>query len=970
MLRSLLKPLASLKLTIVLLAASMFLVLAGTLAQRFDGIWQVQSQYFHSWLVLVPLKIFVPFHLPGAIPFIGGYPLGLLLLLNLLAAHTTRFQYAWKRAGIVLIHAGLILLLVGEGLSSAVREEGTMLIEEGGSSNYIVHSRRAELALVDTSAPEHDRHVVVPQEKLLRPRVLADPLLPFDVTVEEFLPQALIVREDAPIARGRPRATAGLTAGWVAVPRPASGVSADGREEAALYVSFHHQGRSLGRYLLSTAFEIGQPVEVAGRIWHVSLRGERAYQPFSLHLLDFAHDKYLGTDVPRNYSSLVQLRDPDRGVDRRVLIRMNEPLYYRGITFYQASFIGDTTTILQAVRNPAWSVPYIACIIGGVGLLVHFAIMLTAFLNRRQARAAVAVPVKLLEPDGPRVLPPRAGPASALVPLLALLVVALVALVPLVKRQPSSAGGFDLAAFGRLPVSFDGRIQPLDSVARNSMKVLRQRDSALLEDRTVPAIQWLLDGFTMAPRFEQYQIFRIDHPGVLDLLGLSRDEKYFSLAEIQRGAGRLIDQANAARRLPANQRDEVQARAIEQVSKLDVFATVTSAQSLYLGAPLSPGEEWRQLGDLLPASPDAPLPEIAARWVAILMAYRDQRPEDFNREVAALRQKLQVVQAPAMRRVDFEGFYNRLDPLYSAKTLYVLGLLAAALSWLLLPGPLRRAAVWLVAGALVLHTLGLVCRVYISGRPPVTNLASSAIFIGWAAAALALGLEKLMRNGVPVFVACAIAFPTLMIADRLSLDGDTMRVLVAVLDTNFWLATHVIVITLGYAATFLAGLFGLIYIATGFFTGALTKKLAADLTSMTYGVTCFALAGSFIGTVLGGIWADQSWGRFWGWDPKENGAVLIVLANAILLHARWAGWAGQRGIAGLAVFGSIVTSWSWFGTNMLGVGLHSYGFMSGAFWGLLGFVLSQLLFIGLAALPLRMWGSFGAMPGKVAAPGR
>jgi ABC-type transport system involved in cytochrome c biogenesis permease subunit len=126
---------------------------------------------------------------------------------------------------------------------------------------------------------------------------------------------------------------------------------------------------------------------------------------------------------------------------------------------------------------------------------------------------------------------------------------------------------------------------------------------------------------------------------------------------------------------------------------------------------------------------------------------------------------------------------------------------------------------------------------------------------------------------------------------------------------------------------------------------------------MMYGVICFATLLSFTGTVLGGIWADQSWGRFWGWDPKENGAVLIVLWNAIVLHARWAGLARARGVAALAVVGNIVTAWSWFGTNMMGVGLHSYGFMDSAVWWLSGFIASQLTIIGIACIPQRMWRS-------------
>jgi ABC-type transport system involved in cytochrome c biogenesis permease subunit len=204
-----------------------------------------------------------------------------------------------------------------------------------------------------------------------------------------------------------------------------------------------------------------------------------------------------------------------------------------------------------------------------------------------------------------------------------------------------------------------------------------------------------------------------------------------------------------------------------------------------------------------------------------------------------------------------------------------------------------------------------------------------------------------------------IGFCTLIIAQHLSLNGDTMEMMRAVLDSNFWLSTHVVTITVGYGATFLAGFLAIIYIVRGALTKSLDQGTADSLTRMVYGIVCFATLFSLIGTVLGGIWADQSWGRFWGWDPKENGALIIVLWNAIILHCRWGGLVKQRGLMILAVFGNVVTGWSWFGVNMLGVGLHSYGFMQSAFYWLIAFVLSQVAIIAFAALlPLEKWRSF------------
>jgi ABC-type transport system involved in cytochrome c biogenesis permease subunit len=207
-------------------------------------------------------------------------------------------------------------------------------------------------------------------------------------------------------------------------------------------------------------------------------------------------------------------------------------------------------------------------------------------------------------------------------------------------------------------------------------------------------------------------------------------------------------------------------------------------------------------------------------------------------------------------------------------------------------------------------------------------------------------------------VAAAVGFITLVIAHNLALGGDTMEMMRAVLDTNFWLATHVVAVTTGYASTFVAGFLAIVYVARGIFTTTLSEQTAKSLARMVYGIVCFATLFSFVGTVLGGIWADQSWGRFWGWDVKENGALIIVLWNALILHARWGGLIRERGLMAMAIFGNIVTSWSWFGVNMLGVGLHSYGFTDAAFRWLTLFVAGQAGLILLALLPLSSWKSF------------
>jgi ABC-type transport system involved in cytochrome c biogenesis permease subunit len=372
-----------------------------------------------------------------------------------------------------------------------------------------------------------------------------------------------------------------------------------------------------------------------------------------------------------------------------------------------------------------------------------------------------------------------------------------------------------------------------------------------------------------------------------------------------------------------------------------------------------PRNAWQNIGtNLMQTARTGEINPATKFYAEMITAYRADQPEDFNRIVGQYRAWLADRFAPQMKKADQEFFFSTMQPFYKATVIYVLALVLALLSWFNLSDWLRRSAFYLIGLAWVIHTTGLVFRMYLEGRPPVTNLYSSAIFIGWAAVILGMVLEKIYHDGIGCVVASFAGFVTLIIAHNLALSGDTMEMMRAVLDTNFWLATHVVTVTLGYASTFVAGFLAIIYILRGVFTTTLSEPTAKSLARMVYGIVCFATLFSFVGTVLGGIWADQSWGRFWGWDPKENGALLIVLWNATILHARWGGLVRERGLMNLAVFGNIVTSFSWFGVNMLGIGLHSYGFTDAAFKWLILFIGSQVTIIVLGLLPQKFWRSF------------
>jgi hypothetical protein len=399
--RKLLAPLASLRLTVVLLALSIMLVFAGTWAQIDMGIWSTLKTYFRSFLVLIPIQIFLPreWNVPGAIPFPGGFTLGGLLMLNLVTAHAVRFQFTRKRSGILLIHSGLILLLVGELVTARFAEESNMTIHEGETVSFAEDTRSIELAIIDPSDPNRDQVVVISESLLREETLIANPLLPFEIQIDDFMINSdlLNTADASPDQNARANRGIAVQRSVVAAERPmVSGVEQRGIDLPAAYVTLFANGKNLGTWLVSLYFALSsdlsrpmdqfQEVAAGGKRYLMTMRYKRNYKPYMISLIDFKHDRYLGTETPKNFSSQIRLIDPTQNEDREVLIYMNNPLRYRGETFYQASFKrGDTATILQVVRNPGWLLPYIACTVGALGMIIHFGMHLTRFLKRSAA---------------------------------------------------------------------------------------------------------------------------------------------------------------------------------------------------------------------------------------------------------------------------------------------------------------------------------------------------------------------------------------------------------------------------------------------------------------------------------------------------------------------------------------------------------------------------------------------------------
>jgi len=975
--KRLVQALASMRLTVALLGLAMVLIFVGTLAQTRLGVWQVVDTYFRAPIAWVDLGVFAPTSVGVdgvVIPLPGGLLLGMLLLVNLVFAHAHRWKALRRRPALILVHSGLIVLLLGEILTGVLADEGLMRIDEGEHAWFVEDIRAVELALVDRSAPQFDRELTVPavmlRESARSGRLIADSRLPVTIRVERWFPNAVLVR--SPHATASSPATTGL--GLEATPDPVPtgrGVDGANADMPAAYVTLARDDQPLGTWLVWAGLDESQSVTIDGRTYTLALRFVRSHLPFALELIDFQHSTFPGTTIARDFSSHLRLVDPERRTDRRVRIWMNNPLRYRGLAFYQASYKPDGTgTVLQVVRNPAWTLPYVSCGMVGVGLLWHFMSALAAFLGRRGTAASQASRGTLdVAGRTPRYL------ARSAVVVAWVLIGVILGIGRLFTPSPTP----ELDTVARLPVLADGRIKPMDTAARNVLMVAGGRSVVRAKDTTVGAVQFMLDLVTRPEAVRDLPVVRVDDPGVLALLGLSPDDGgRLRLSAIEPHWREIATQAESAAELPPSRRDPFQRAVIQLHARVNLVLAHARLHQPFLVAPLAGTTQWRSFHEAfldeaarfaggLPSDTGAvsdaapqPHPSIAY-FTTILSAYSEGDRAGFARAVKAYDDLLARDLPDARRRAHLEALFNRSEPFVGTMAVYVLGALLLLASFLLgqmanrgagrinAPSACRCAALGLLWGGVIVHTAAIGVRMFLQDRPPVTNLYSSAIFVGWAGVLVGLLVERLVPIGLPALAAASVGVGTLVVAHNLGSDGDTLQMMQAVLDSNFWLATHVVTITLGYSATFLAGGLGALSIMLGVLAHPNPAR-ERSLAKAIYAVVCFALLLSFVGTVLGGIWADQSWGRFWGWDPKENGAALVVLMNAMILHARWGGLARARGIAVLAVGGNIVTAWSWFGTNMLGVGLHSYGFMdSAALWiGL--FALSQVALIALGSV--------------------
>lgn len=559
----------------------------------------------------------------------------------------------------------------------------------------------------------------------------------------------------------------------------------------------------------------------------------------------------------------------------------------------------------------------------------------------------------------------------------------------------SAKNDLDLQHFQKLMILEEGRLKPMDTYAENVLKTI----SGKRKYRGNRAIDWFAQVVFEPQKSQKDSVFLISHPDVCHAIGLAAKEKRgrYSFSQLGPHLRNLESLAYSAAKIKNEERTVIETGIIRLYNNVYLYNQL--ANSLLFLAPREefshfiPGsssvsllqilsnkyhlsdDERKNILDWFNRFGDSPLKIICNKthpdkwespWQSLMQSFRMDRPlagELFvlsSISSAYIRGDQEAFDNGLKRfirsshkkwgdnriekKITREVLYNQLNAFYRARFFYGFALVFLMFSFLLKGNWPVRVSIGLLGGGFILQSLGIVLRMMIRSRPPVTNLYETFIFAAWMSVLIGIVLIFFKKRDVGILTGGMAGLILLMISGKYELEGDTMGMLMAVLDSNFWLATHVITITVGYAGMVISGIIGHLYVFQKFFSPQKKDILRGTFQSI-YATQAFALVFTFVGTVLGGMWADQSWGRFWGWDPKENGALVIILWSAILFHSRLSGIVGELGFS-LGAIGSIIAvALAWFGVNLLGVGLHSYGFTSGVALALAVFVCCEMVFI-------------------------
>ena len=932
--------LSSQKIVFWLLPPLMVWLFVGTVAQKYIGLYEAQKLFFENpivWLGYIPL--------PGTTSILA------VITISLCIKFIYKSRWTWKRSGVNLSHFGVLLLLIGGLIAMTTKQEGALIIFEGEKDNHVIDYYERELVIKKNDAVVN-RTSFYDLKK--NPRITLDSRVRIDI--KETCKNCSITRR---IITNDNQNKYQSMAQAVELEHKKPELLA---EQNLSGITFELSGLSEKKDGIYILFDImPKPINIKNEKddYSFSFHKSKRLIPFTVELVSFETIFYPGTNKAKDYQSDIIIHDHDISWPAR--IEMNSPFRYKGYTLYQSSFAedenGDTATILAVVKNSSWLLPYIGTIILSIGLLIHASIALYSLKRIRT------------------------------------IIVLLLLLFPSITYADNA--DISYKKFSNLPILHEGRIKPLDSYARVILRDLT--GSEYYHEKT--AIAWLAEAIFNPNEALNEPIFEVRSKVIKQKLSLDtttgktytvkqllvsfskkrkliesvieKDEdtltadqielrnlynKVSSYLELLSSVTLVLpiqdDPSQVSYRLAYKNKEIIQKKIKNLIHKkgdnlntynqeeiillntgmrMDILNKSSSLSKNFRVIPYK--DNWITPWDSLNKKS-----EMLLMWEKLAIAFSTKNLTLWNSTLHDMYAYFEKNTETNFTKLKTEKIYRSIKSLSISEGLYFIVLMMFVLSSKFKRfEPILKYCLNL---AILLHGLSIIARMYILDRPPVGTLYESILFVSFITSLCTAILYHYKKDIIYLISGTMTAFILLLIVPAFSLKGDTMEVLVAVLNTNFWLATHVVIITAAYGVCMLLSAIAHVILykqANGFRHDKQDKLL--------HRLTLLALFLTTLGTLLGGVWADQSWGRFWGWDPKENGALLIVLWLSWVLHGRMSGDITKLRFTACSAALSIIVALSWFGVNLLSVGLHSYGFIDGIASGLISFILIELCFI-------------------------
>ena len=1020
------------------------LLIIGTIAQKYIGLYPAQQKYFASFIVRGLL-----------LPIPGGWTVMVIIVIGLTAKLLLPTTWNIRKLGNNIIHLGALLLLIGGFVTAINKNEGSLVIPEGANSNIMEDYYHSELAvLVYNSVPSNKNNktteqlteIRFPHNRLKNNNILNHPEIPFTIIIDDFFSNINIQQ----LPQSRDATYHGFAKNFRLQPKKGELKSEENLAGINFIISPQKDRNSpninsiKGKYAIFKSMPIVQTITIEDKKYEILLRPQRTYIPFDIELNDFIAEYHPATAIPRSYKSIVNVIDGE--IKQRQVISMNQPLRYKGWTIFQSAFISEAsqeTTILAVVKNTGRIFPYLSGIIISIGLLLHLFIRLPRLRRKRTA-------INLL--------------------LFGILAASMTFLFPgNAIADEERMEHREYSSFATIPIQHGGRIKPLDTFAIAHLVLFSGRSSL----GEISAIEWLAetmfapedsfqrrifkirspdlaDTLEMAPNkknmYSFYQIatalrnnqqtieglnqmdkelltktqlemldlskksilffeisrsfslfsksFSLESPILAQSLGLKAGTKYNYL-EILKSRQRIVNRVAV---LHSKQVAQLTSEEIELLTIADLINSVSGDSNSLIMRVIPP--QWQESGDtwlspwgsIISGGGSPANVRFFSYWNMLSQAYK--HAGEWNKLSVALQQESISLSGIPSWRLELEVAYNNYQLFFKSFLLYVLAAIVAMIAFFVKRNPvglqkqrpliskerLLNLSLIIISIGLAIHFSGIVVRMIILSRPPVSTFYESIIFVAAVTILIGIILELIKRTGSGILIACASGIILHSIGFGHLSDGNSMQMLTAVLNTNYWLATHVVIITLGYGSCLVTGILAHIFLAmralkiraqanTRDFTQKPIHKPihsqvvnAPGVEAISQNMLAICLISLFLmitGTILGGIWADQSWGRFWGWDPKENGAMLIILWLLLMLHGRFTSFINDDTFAAGMIGLNIAVVLSWFGVNLLGIGLHSYGFIENVALGMAIFIGSEIAYIVVAMVYIKRTVNFG-----------